>query len=381
MNVILCSSDNNRFSGAFLCLVELCKYLLQKTDIKVKVLLPCEGSGTQLLERENIPYVTIRSYPWIVPLHGTVLSTLKAFCKCVLNIIAVLRIAKYVICNDIDIIHCNSTWTFVGIVAARLCRKKSIWHLREVMWLSQDLKPFLPFSVAKSLYSNITIGIAVSQYVKKIYYDKYGEFNITCIYDGVDVSRFYMPHRSILQYDPVQILMVNAIYPGKGQAELLCAISKLPLEFQKRIVVTFVGDNQVDKDYTNKLYHIIQAEGLQIQVRFVGAVKDVESYYGSSDISVICSRFEAFGRATIESMLSGNIVIGCNSGATKEIIKDKETGMLYVSGNTQSLADKISFCLQHPGLSNQIADFGRRAALQYSVENNGKAMTRLYKEL
>jgi len=57
----------------------------------------------------------------------------------------------------------------------------------------------------------------------------------------------------------------------------------------------------------------------------------------------ICSRSEAFGRVTIEGLLSGCIVIGSNSGFTPEIIKDGKTGYLYEPYNPDSLATKIIF--------------------------------------
>ena len=43
------------------------------------------------------------------------------------------------------------------------------------------------------------------------------------------------------------------------------------------------------------------------------------------------SPYEAFGRVTIEYMMAGLPVIGRNGGATPEIIKENETGMLYNS--------------------------------------------------
>lgn len=38
------------------------------------------------------------------------------------------------------------------------------------------------------------------------------------------------------------------------------------------------------------------------------------------DVELVCSRSEAFGRVTIESMMSSNPVIGANTGGTKELI-------------------------------------------------------------
>ena len=46
-------------------------------------------------------------------------------------------------------------------------------------------------------------------------------------------------------------------------------------------------------------------------------------------MAIMCSHNEAFGRVTIEYMLSGLPVIAYNGGATPEIIEDNVSGLLY----------------------------------------------------
>ena len=41
-------------------------------------------------------------------------------------------------------------------------------------------------------------------------------------------------------------------------------------------------------------------------------------------------------------MMGGIVVVGSNSGGTKELIKDKETGLLFECGNYIDLSEKLN---------------------------------------
>ena len=77
------------------------------------------------------------------------------------------------------------------------------------------------------------------------------------------------------------------------------------------------------------------------RIKIVPFVQDVAPFYANADIALVCSRAEAFGRVTIEAMKYGLPVIAANTGASPEIIKDGETGLLYEYGNQVSLEEKI----------------------------------------
>ena len=58
-------------------------------------------------------------------------------------------------------------------------------------------------------------------------------------------------------------------------------------------------------------------------------------------MELVCSKMEALGRVTIEGMYYRNLVIGADSGATAELVKDGMTGYLYKSGNIDDLVKNI----------------------------------------
>ena len=73
MKVMICSSDNCATSGAFLCMFELCRYM-KNENIEILVILPSNGTGTELLKKHNINYKIVKSYSWVMPINGGIIK-------------------------------------------------------------------------------------------------------------------------------------------------------------------------------------------------------------------------------------------------------------------------------------------------------------------
>jgi len=83
----------------------------------------------------------------------------------------------------------------------------------------------------------------------------------------------------------------------------------------------------------------ISKKNLESYIDIIPFQKNLRAYRKQCQYALTTSRMEALGRSTIEAMLAGNIVIGANTGGTKEIIGENETrGYLYEQGNYVNLA-------------------------------------------
>ncbi|WP_288761154.1 glycosyltransferase family 4 protein [uncultured Veillonella sp.] len=380
MNIMICSSDNCATSGAFLCMLEMCRYIQNKTNLLV--ILPCEGSGSNLLQKYNIPYKIIRSYPWVTPINGGAIKKIKSYIKAIVNYKAVKEITRIIKKYDIDIVHSNSTWSYVGIAAAKKCGVRCVWHLREAMELSQGLRIFYSKDYIRSLIQYTNTFIAVSSFIKEYFKKEKNITNIITIYDTVDAKKYYNSRKRIFQNESVNIIMVNAVYPGKRQLELMEALTYIKPSLLNYLNVYVVGDTNNNPSYFKELKRFIIDNNLSSYVRFMGTVQEIEKIYLMGDISCICSPFESFGRVTIESMLSGCLVIGCDSGATKELIKDGVTGLHYRAGDAKSLANKIEHILSHKKDFIMMSKEAQRYALShFQIEKTGEQIFDLYKRI
>jgi len=108
-------------------------------------------------------------------------------------------------------------------------------------------------------------------------------------------------------------------------------------------------------------------------VKFIGYVDDPSPFVRKADIALMCSRFEAFGRVTIEAMKLGKPVIGAKSGGTTELIRNNFNGFLYTPGNYRELAEKILTLYEHPDLLKEFGENGKKwANEQFTEERFGR---------
>ena len=88
-------------------------------------------------------------------------------------------------------------------------------------------------------------------------------------------------------------------------------------------------------------------------------VPDAALLIRSSDVLLVCSRAEAFGRVTIEAMQASLPIIGSRSGATPELVRDRFNGLLYEPSNTKDLANCIEYVMEHPDEARTMGNNGR----------------------
>ena len=94
------------------------------------------------------------------------------------------------------------------------------------------------------------------------------------------------------------------------------------------------------------------------------------------------SKAEAFGRVTVEAMLSGAFVIGSDSGATAELIKNNVNGFLYKQGSEKSLCEAIIKAITHPQETKAMARVAQENAKQiFTAENNARQIYEVYQDI
>lgn len=83
--------------------------------------------------------------------------------------------------------------------------------------------------------------------------------------------------------------------------------------------------------------------GIEKSVSFPGflSTEDVSAFIRWADICVFPSRFETACYTCLEAMSHGAPVVAARVGGLKEYCLDRETGLLFESGNSKDLADKI----------------------------------------
>ena len=397
MKVIYVATDNNASSGAFICLVRLAEEMKSR-GIEVKVILPVEGSGTELLSEAGIPFTLIRSYNWDVTIGAGFKALSKIPIKKALNLVAIRKIESYLKEEKPNLVHINTTYSYVAAIAAYRLGIPVVWHIREFFEEDQNNRMWnreKGYSIIGKADALLAISHAVYDKYSKIFHQE----KLQVINDGVMPERFYAPEREILEDDEVKLVSVGGLYRYKGQSVLIEAVAEYLKRNQAKnslttgevgpekeslkrnltkLSLTIVGDGP-EKD---NLIKLSEEKGISDIVRFEGYSSTPEKYYKEADISFMTSNFEAFGLVTVEAMLSGALVIGTDCAGTKDIIDDKKTGLLYEAGNCEALVKVMEYALSNKEEMRSIAKNGRQKAIEnFTIKANADRIEKVYLEV
>ncbi len=342
MNVLFISSDNNKTSGAFRCLVEINHYIRQYTDINTIVVLPKNGDGVELLDQYNIPYVMIPSYSWITYKGIGIKAVAKTIFKAMMvfyNLYAITKIRALIKKEKIDIVHTNTIFSYVGAYAAYKENIPHLWHLREDIYKGYNSR-VLNSNYGYGLIKKSSYIIAVSNVIKKAYEKKMLPKEISVVYDGVSAELYN--EREILKKSKTTFTCIGAFVSHKNQSELIKACHVLKDKGIRNFQVKLVGRGPDEA----KLKKLVQNFNLENEVEFCGIYDDIKEILEITDVLCVTSISEAFGRTTVEGMLQGCLVVGAESeqSATHELIEHGVNGYLYESGNVAELSERLLMC-------------------------------------
>ena len=139
------------------------------------------------------------------------------------------------------------------------------------------------------------------------------------------------------------ILMPGRLTSWKGQELFIEAINLTKIELgYEAFHVVILGSDQGRDLYKKKLIRLIKQYRLTNQIKFIEHCDDMALAYKVSDIVVSASiEPEAFGRVAVEAQSMEKMIIASNIGGSNETIINEKTGLLFESGDANSLSKKI----------------------------------------
>jgi glycosyltransferase involved in cell wall biosynthesis len=123
-------------------------------------------------------------------------------------------------------------------------------------------------------------------------------------------------------------------------------IKSIPLLKDKKIKLELVGPKE--EAYFIYLNNIIAELKIKERILFINPIYNLNEKIkkiDSAKIFILPSKKEGMPQSLIEAMSRRKIVIGSDIPAIRELIHDKENGLLFKSDNSKDLADKINFAL------------------------------------
>lgn len=289
-----------------------------------------------------------------------------------INIATALKFSRFVRKSKIDIIHTNTSVINEGALICKFCNAKHVWHIHECGSLGMNLKYYeKERAIIRLMNSQTDKFIFVSNALKNEY-SFLSDEKKTVLYNGIDEKNF-IPLEERIAHSGTNLLICGQLCKQKGQDEAIEACKILLDKGFDDFKLFIVGGG-------NLWFPIPDA--LRNKIVLTGRINDMPSFRKKIDIELNCSQFEAFGLSTVEAMFGGIPVIGCNNGATPEIIHDGVTGFLYEKGNIQQLANLIEMLAINKNLSSCIGAAAQSYALNnFSLHNHINSLVEIYEEM
>lgn len=369
---ILYIAHEQAFGGATLCLLDLIDQMILRGH-RINVLMHgFSGKFHNELTHRNVNVIPTYNYPWVFSrLNG--LKT-KFLAKNFLNYIAILLRLPVLHQLNLDVIHTNTSYLRTGAQLRKYLKKPHIWHFREFLEENFNLSFVNRERAISYINNNADAIIFVSNALQKKYESLMSQPSLYQVYDGLPDK--YVQAKIHKESNFLKLLISGSLNPGKGHVEALHAMAVLRERGINNVFLKIAG--QGSTDYESMLKGIVAEKHLQNSVEFIGWQQDMNYFRQEADVELVCSKCEGFGRITIEAMMSMNPVIGANSGATSELVKDGVTGLLYEQGNSKTLAEKILFFLNN---RQELPRMGLNAynwARSFNVEHNATQIEAVY---
>ncbi len=386
MKIALIASDNNATSGAFLSMTNLALQL-NSLGVKTIIVIPPDGpfvgpgDGEKILKQKGLKYYIIPSISWVVPcaFKKTFLTTLGQLKYVFRNQCYAVRLARILKKERVDLVHINTLYSYFGAFAAKKARIPYVWHIREFLEEDQGNKFYFP-KYAYTLMNRASMVVAISHSI----YEKYSKLidteKLKVIYNGIDIEQFYRPYRTIFDGDILKLCYVGGLSELKGTDDLIEACRLLNEQGYAdayRMIVAGRGNEL----YEAQLKQRIKDYKLE-NIELLGFRSDVPAVMEQADVSIITSRCEAFGRVTVESMLTGNLVLGADSAGTKELLQDGKLGILFERGNPESIRNQIIYIISHRAQLQEKAKEARSYMAQHmTAKRNAENIYREYQRI
>jgi len=360
----------SKFYGANKSLYILIKGLKDK-GIEVLLVAPHSGEFTKKLEEDGFKIKLINHVGFV---YERYLSYLKFPFKLIINLIFLYKLYLLHKKEKFDLVYSNSSIVSVGVIFSKMFQVPHIWHIREYGKMDYNVTYYFSPSFKRCLLKKSNLNIAISKSIKKTVLDNRN--NSVVIYNGVQLSDEYSKTREI--DENINFAIIGLINHNKNQLEAIEAF-KLFNEKIRNSKLYIIGDTN-DKKYYHQIRSISSSNE---NIIFTGFLSNVEEFIDNSiNILLMCSKYEAFGRVTIEAMNLGIPVIGKSSGGTKEILQ--ETGVLY-EGDVKDLYNKMIYLVSDPSnykaiSSKSIQEVKNKYTDEHYINNVLSEIIKVYNE-
>ena len=290
-----------------------------------------------------------------------------------------------------DLIHANTTRAALLALLARRPRPPVLAHIR-------DWAPEGRFSraVLGIVARRADLVVANSAYIAAQFDGLPLRRPVAVIHNPVDLGKFdpattdraAVRRELELPEEAVALAVVAQLTPWKGQDDAIRALAELRASGRDATLLLagsakFAGaGTQFDnRAYERQLHELAAELGVADRVRFLGERGDVPEVLAATDLLLLPSWREAFGRIAIEAMAMGVPVAATETGGPAEIVRPGTDGLLLPPRQPEAWARALEALVDDGAERERMGRAGRERARDFSVPVHAERMLGAYRSL
>lgn len=319
-------------------------------------------------------------YPWTDSVFDWLLFLPRLLARQLVNRRATSQLCRLFSQRHVSLVHTNVSIIDIGFRAAQRLDIPHIYHFREYGDCDFNMHYFpRKASLKKQMQQPRSYAVCITRDIQHYHHLDDNNKSVV-VYNPIRSYTSAPPHTHTTQ--PTYFLFVGRLEEAKGLDILLQAW----LKAAPSIPLYIAGETMRD-DYLKSLHDFVDKHNLQQSIRFLGQRNDTDELMQQARALIVPSRFEAFGRCTAEAMFNGCLVIGRNTGGTREQFDNglrltgHEIGLRFE--DSQQLADCLNEAL---AMSKDEYDALTARAFKtvnqlYTVENSIEQIISFYQQV
>lgn len=342
---------------------------LDKSKYNVYVILPYHGPLVN--EMRGLDNVHIEIFK-VAVLRRKNLSFIGAISYFRDFIFSVLYLKKCIRKYEIDIVDTNTAVVFPGAIAAKYCKVKNIWHIREI--ISNNVENKIISSIMNRYADLIVANSKETGKALRINSNK-----IRVIYNAVEEK----PKTNVIPHEQLTVGMAGRINRWKGQ-KLFVDAAKIVHKKKPEVLFKIAGDVYEGEEHLkSELLEYIDRQNLTNTVLLLGQIDNMSEFYRGIDIFILPSiQPEPFGLVVIEAMEYGVPVIATNHGGPTEIIENNIDGFLVDYQKPDQMAECILKLIMNEKKRREIGINGHKKKRQkFSVNTMVTHIENIFEEI
>ena len=304
-----------------------------------------------------------------------------------LPFISAYKLARMIDDTSADVLHIHwgKDLPLAAFAKALSRRKPKLIYTRQMM-MTRMKQDFYHRFLYRQMDIMITITKMLAERVKGLLPDEDAS-KVMPLYYGVKPPESFITEEQRLaqrqkwdvEDDEVLFAVFGRLKRYKGQHLMIEAFSNV-VKQGANAKLLIVG-HAMKSDYPDKLKALALELGVQDKVIFEGFTDTPQAWMQTCDCVALTTIEETFGLVLPEAMRSKVAVIGSDRGGVPEIIEHKKTGLLFESGNVDSLTQQLQFMLDNPNKRKEMALAGEVYAKEmFDVKSHYLKLVELFKQ-